>query len=267
LSDYEWKLFRANTCVEFRQDLTGDRFFRALDQFLTAWPADVLIINPLSGFYAASLNDEENIAEFLRARLNVLMAKHACAPIIIAHMPKKEISQLATKQWYEWMYVLSGCAALTNWARAILVFTPTTERGTYRFIAAKRYAKCGWTQPEYYFSHDVRQVQLNGESFSVIQWVESDPAQITAATPPETKRKREYTRYQVHDKMSPVELYSRDQFRSWCKEAFAMGINTSDRIRQTLIDDGLIEVIEGEGQGAAKLRLFKKITLNPNVSC
>lgn len=265
LTEREWSLLADNTRVEFRRDLTGDRFFKALDAFLFQWPPDIIIINPLSGFYTQSLNDDEAIAEFLRNRLNALMVKHACAPIIIAHMPKNQVSQLAEKQWYEWMYVLSGCATLTNWARAILVFSPTKIRGTYRFISAKRHAKTGWTEPEFYFSHHTRSIELNGEDFEIISWVQSSQAQIQNAKPDqkEHKRKREYTKAEVYQKMSLLDSYSRDQFRSWCKETFDMGINTSDRIRSTLVDDGLISVIETPGVGAIKSRLFKKNQSHP----
>ena len=261
LSQAEWALLAANTRVEFRRDLTADRFFKALDAFLFQWPPDIIIINPLSGFYTASLNDDEAIAEFLRNRLNALMVKHACAPIIIAHMPKNQVSQLAEKQWYEWMYVLSGCATLTNWARAILVFSPTKARGTYRFISAKRHAKTGWTEPEFYFSHDTRTIELNGEDFEIISWVQSTPAQIQEAAPePKAHRKREFTKAEVYQKMSPIEAYTRDQFRLWCKESFQMGRDSSDIIRSALVSDGLIEVTElPGGNGVAKARLFKRV--------
>lgn len=255
LSRLELELLETNTRIEFRRDLCGERFFKALNQFLTQYPADAVIINPLTGFYPGSLNDDEAVSRFLRQDLNSVMVNHKCAPIIIAHMPKSQITQLADKEWYEWMYVLSGCASITNWARAILVFVPTIARGTYRFICAKRFAQSGLVQPDFWLSHCTSSFQLNGTNIDIVSWIPATSANIALAQPEPKKRKRTYTRIQVWEKMSPLTEYSREQFRLWCKETFSLGSNSSDDIRKALIDEELISVIEPDDHSKTK---FKK---------
>jgi hypothetical protein len=51
---------------------------------------------------------------------------------------------------------MAGGAALTNWARAIVVIAPSDTPGTYRFIAAKRFEKIGWQKREYWYAHSVQ---------------------------------------------------------------------------------------------------------------
>ena len=260
LSSAEWDMIHQNTRLEFRRDLCGNRFFDAVDQFLTQWPADILLINPLTGFCSASLRDDAAMEDFLRNKLNSLCTSHSCAPMIVAHMPKGEVNQIKDKAWYEWMYVLSGCVTLTNWARAILVFVPSQTPGTYRFITAKRPAQSGWIEPECYFAHSKTILQLDNHPLEVIQWIPATSTQVLEAKPvPKKTARREYTCAEIYAKMSPFEQYSRDKFRSWCKESFNMGVMASDRIRKTLIDDGLIELIEIPIKGFLKTSLFRKI--------
>jgi hypothetical protein len=141
LTPKERDLLRANTRFEFRRNLHGESFIAALDSFLTDWPADIAITNPLTGFYLSDLKNEEKVAGFLRGRLSVIMEKHHCAPLVVHHMPKVNFMKLENMQWYDWMYAMSGCAALTNWSRAVLVIAPSKHPGTYRFIAAKRFRR------------------------------------------------------------------------------------------------------------------------------
>jgi hypothetical protein len=261
LSQAEMELLHKNTRIEFRRDLTGNRFFEAIDQFLSQFPSDLLIINPLTGFCTLELTDESAMADFLRARLNPLMVKHRCAPVIVAHMPKGQVATISEKEWYEWMYVLQGCATLTNWARAILVFVPCPKlRGTYRFITAKRPAQSGWVEPEYYFAHSRKEVEVNDETLEIIEWLPASESQIKQAAPEPQIHKIKVTEEKIHQEMSAIEDYTRESFRTWCKEAFDMGRDTSDDFRAAMIHHGLIKVVEGDGHGAAKSRIFRKVT-------
>jgi hypothetical protein len=260
LSQEEMDLLAKNTRIEFRRDLTGERFFTAIDAFLTQYPADILIINPLTGFCTVDLKDELGMNAFLRDKLNPIMVKHGCAPMIVAHMPKTQVAQIGDKEWYEWMYVLSGCATLTNWARAILVFIPSKTPGTYRFITAKRPAQSGWIEPEYYFAHSKKNVDIRGEDFEIIQWVPASADQIKAATPePKPGRPKIQLNCElIYQKMSPLVDYTRASFRVWCKESFQIGINAADVFLSAMVHNGLIDAIKGEGKGAAKLTVFRK---------
>jgi hypothetical protein len=258
LSQKEMDLLAQNTRVEFRRDLCNDRFFAAIDQFLDQFGADILIVNPLTGFCSVELKDEVGMDDFLRNRLNTVMARHNCAPMIVAHMPKGQVAQIEDKQWYEWMYVLSGCASLTNWARAILVFVPCKIRGTYRFITAKRPAQSGWLDPEYYFAHSRQKVDIHGEDFEIIQWLPANDAQISEAKPEPKEKKLRLTSELIYAKMSPITDYTRQSFRVWCKESFQIGVNAADDFLSSMVHHGLIEAIKGQGIGAARLTVFRK---------
>jgi hypothetical protein len=260
LTQNEMDLLAANTRIEFRRDLSGNRFFEAIDAFLTQYPADILIINPLTGFCSADLKDETAMNDFLRNKLNAVMSKHHCAPMIVAHMPKGEVAKIDDKEWYEWMYVLSGCVTLTNWARAILVFIPSKTRGTYKFITAKRPAQSGWIEPEYYFAHSKKNVEIGDDDFEIIQWLPATSDQIKQAAPePKPRPKIDVTSELIHQKMSPITDYTRDSFRVWCHETFKMGYHASDTFRSGMVQIGLIQEIEGDGKGAAKSKLFRKV--------
>lgn len=260
LTQKEMDLLATNTRIEFRRDLSGNRFFEAIDAFLDQYPADILIINPLTGFCSADLRDETAMNDFLRNKLNTVMAKHHCAPMIVAHMPKGEVAKIDDKEWYEWMYVLSGCVTLTNWARAILVFIPSKTRGTYKFITAKRPAQSGWIEPEYYFAHSKKNVEIDHDDFEIIQWLPATSDQIKQAEP-ESKpdKKINVTSVLIHQKMSPITVYTRDSFQIWCNQTFHIGINLADKFLSTLVHEGFIEALKGEGKGAAKLTTFRKV--------
>jgi hypothetical protein len=264
LTSEELDLLSANTRLEFRRDLAGDRFFTAIDQFLDQYQADILLINPLTGFCTIDLKDETQMNEFLRNRLNAVMAKHRCAPVIVAHMPKTQVSQIQDKEWYEWMYILSGCVTLTNWARAILVFVPSSVRGTYRFITAKRPAQSGWLEPEYYFQHSKEMIhQLGGNELEVIQWIPASEAQIVEARPePKTRKskKADVSEALIHSKMSLLEEYSRESFNLWAKEKFKIGYHLADTYRKSMVHNGLIEEIIGDGKGSAFAKAYRKIS-------
>lgn len=260
LNQSEMDLLTANTRLEFRRDLAGDRFFSALDQFLEQYPADIVLINPLTGFCTIDMKDEIGMNDWLRNRLNAVMVKHSCAPIIVAHMPKSQVSQINDKDWFEWMYVLSGCVTLTNWARAILVFVPMKVRGVYKFITAKRPAQSGWVDPESYFAHSKKSVEVNGEDFEVIQWLPATDAQIHEAVPEEEHKpkKNQITTELIYSKMSPIEDYTRESWRVWCKGTFDIGRDIADDFRGAMVHNGLISVILGEGHGVAKVKFFRK---------
>jgi hypothetical protein len=259
LTQQEMDLLAANTRIEFRRDLSGNRFFEALDAFLDQYPADILIVNPLTGFCSADLKDETAMNDFLRNKLNAVMSKHRCAPMIVAHMPKGEVAKINDKEWYEWMYVLSGCVTLTNWARAILVFIPSKTPGTYKFITAKRPAQSGWIEPEYYFAHSKKSVEIGDDDFEIIQWLPATSDQIKQAEPvPKPKPKIDVTSDLIYQKMSPLTAYTRASFRIWLKEAFKIGSNTADDFLAAMVENGLIDALKGDGKGAAKLTTFSK---------
>jgi RecA-family ATPase len=259
LTEEELELLRQNTRVEYRNDLTGREFLKALDDWLTEWPADVIIINPITGFFLGDLKDEEKVAFFLRGELNPILTKHGCAAFIVHHTPKTNFKKLAEMEWYDWMYAMAGCASLTNWARAVLVLAPSKTPGTYRLIAAKRFDEIQWAEREYWFSHHKEKIIVTGELIEIIQWVPSTEAQISGAKPAEKTKKTIPDSEKVWEKMTPLEEYTRVRFEQWCWKEFRLGEKKAWSILQDLCADGLVKVSKEKRPGTNPLKKYRKV--------
>jgi len=243
LSEEEIITLKANTRFEFQRSLSGDRFIEALDGWLTEWPADIVIINPLTGFLLCDLKDDEKVNLFLRDKLSAVMAKHHCAPLVFHHTPKTNFTKLENMQWYDWMYAMSGCAGLTNWGRAVLVVAPSKLPGTYRFIAAKRFDEIQWTEREYWYSHSTEKITLDGQESILVQWLPSTEEQIRSAEPEKKISKfKNATSEMVLEKMSPFEWVTRQQFIDWAKEKFSLARDPADKMLTDLADRDLVEL-------------------------
>jgi hypothetical protein len=244
LNETEFESLRNNTRFEFQRSLTGDKFIKALDDWLAEWPADIVIINPLSGFLLCDLKDDEKVSLFLREKLSDVMAKHKCAPIVFHHTPKTNFTKLENMQWYDWMYAMSGCAGLTNWGRAVLVIAPSKLPGTYRFIAAKRFDEIQWTEREYWYSHSTEKISIDGEESTLVQWVPATSDQIKVSEPVTKPAKpKRVTAEIVLEKMSPIEWVTRPQFIEWAIETFSIGRDRADKMLTDLFDRDLVEIL------------------------
>jgi hypothetical protein len=173
LTAAERELVRKNTHVEWLNDVTGQDFFTALDDFLTQFPADLVFINPYTAYTGEDIQDNAANEQFLRGDLSRIMNAHKCGAIPVHHTPKTNFTNTENFLWYDWMYSMAGGATLTNWARAVLVIAPTNTPGTYKFIAAKRFEKIGWQDREYWFAHSVE----NGKTL----WVPASSEQIASS--------------------------------------------------------------------------------------
>ena len=246
-----------NTRFEYRRDVSGEKFIDALSCFLKQFKADIVIINPLSGFLLCDLKDDERVSVFLRQQLNSVMADHGCAPIVIHHTPKTNFTRLDTMQWYDWMYVMSGCATLTNWSRAVLVMAPSQLPGTYRFIAAKRFTEIQWTQREYWFSHSREIFGENGDSLEIIQWVPATDEQIKLAAP-DKKTQKILTALEVWQKMPVVDSFTRESFETWAKIEFGLGAKKASAFLNILVDHGLALIARAQRPGVRPLVTYQK---------
>jgi AAA domain len=258
LSQAEMIALKNNTRFEYRRDISGEKFIKALGDFLNQFPCDIVIINPLSGFLLCDLKDDERVSVFLRQQLNAVMAAHACAPIVIHHTPKTNFTKLENMQWYDWMYAMSGCATLTNWSRAVLVVAPSKVPGTYRFIAAKRFDEIQWQQREYWFAHNRELHGSNGHSIEIIQWVPATEDQIATAAPPAKKKQEALTLLAVWQKMSPLEHYTRQSFEIWAKAQFSLGEKKSWGFLQVLVDHELVQILSTPRPNTRPLHTYQK---------
>ena len=258
LSQQDMMNLKNNTRFEYRRDISGEKFIKALSCFLDQFPCDIVIINPLSGFLLCDLKDDERVSIFLRQQLNAVMAAHACAPIVVHHTPKTNFTKLENMQWYDWMYAMSGCATLTNWSRAVLVVAPSKIPGTYRFIAAKRFDEIQWEQREYWFAHNRETHGDNGHSIEIIQWVPASEDQITSALPKPKKTTVNTTILAVWQKMSPLEPYTRQSFEIWAKNQFSIGERKAWNFLQVLVDYDLVQVLRQSRSGTNPLKTYQK---------
>jgi hypothetical protein len=263
LSPEELETLKKNTRFEFHRTLSsasGLELCRALDGWLTEWPADIVIINPLSGFLLCDLKNDEKVNQFLRGHLSAVMEKHHSAPLVFHHTPKTNFTRLDNMQWYDWMYAMSGCAGLTNFGRAVLVVAPSKLPGTYRFIAAKRFNEIQWTEREYWFSHSTDKITIDGQESILVQWVPSSEAQIKAAAPEKKARKSQITTEMVLAKMSLVDWVTRQQFIEWLggKEFGHLGVNPASRMLTDMIDRELVETESTKRAGTCDLKRYRR---------
>jgi AAA domain-containing protein len=170
LSDGQKSLIAGNTHIELVNDVSGFKFIDTLDEILQQWAADIVIINPYTSYIGGDARDEELANGWLRNRLTPLLVKRNCGSIIFHHTPKTQFARSADFTASEFMYRGAGCASMTNWARAYMVFEPVPpEEKHFRFVAAKRGKRIGWGGLVRYFKHSD-----NGE----LRWIASTPDEV-----------------------------------------------------------------------------------------
>jgi hypothetical protein len=178
LTPSEIAMMDANTWVEQINDVCGEAFIRTVDEILTKRPIDLVIVNPFTAYLGSDEKDTEACTRFLRNQLNPLLSKHRCAALIFHHTPKTNFSRSDDYKPSDWMYRGSGAATLTNWARAYLVIDPCEGApGVYKFIAAKRGKRIGWSNREPCFEKYFRHAQETG----VILWEPANEGEVSAA--------------------------------------------------------------------------------------
>jgi hypothetical protein len=128
--------------------LSGEDFIAQLDQMLTRRPCAVVWLDPLLAYLGSDPTNTEALMKFLRQKLTPLLHKHNVAAIISHHTPKTTNRDTSTWSNVDYSYAGAGGAELTNWARAIMVISPTQTKDTYEFRAAKRGKRIGWRNVE-----------------------------------------------------------------------------------------------------------------------
>jgi hypothetical protein len=230
LTEAEQTLLKFNTHVEWVNDVMGAKFFEVLDDFLSQFHADLVIINPYTAYQGGDVKDDELNNDFLRVHLSAVMNKYNCGVIAVHHSPKTQFQKSEEFSWFDWMYSMSGGAALTNWARAVLVIAPTDLPGTYRFIAAKRFEKIGWQEREYWFSHSTE----DGK----VLWVPATQDQIASAKTQQRRDKPE----DVLELIPAIDPLLQEKLWILAKRNLRIGKNaTRDRVNILLHDGKIFE--------------------------
>ena len=122
---------------------------------------DLVRIDPLLSFAGGDLVNPAVVASFCRTGLNKIAHDFDIGIIAVHHTPKINLTARPRMDGPEWIYAATGCADLSNWARAILVIadSPNAMPGTFRLIGAKRGKRITWRDTdgemefERYFSH------------------------------------------------------------------------------------------------------------------
>jgi hypothetical protein len=225
LTEEERTLLNLNTHVEWVNDVAGAKLFPVLNDFLDQFPADLLIINPYTAYQGGDIKDDELNNDFLRVHLSAVMNKYDCGALGIHHSPKTQFQKTEDFSWFDWMYSMSGGAALTNWARAVLVIAPTDVAGTYRFIAAKRFEKIGWQEREFWFAHSVDDGKM--------LWLPATEDQIASAKTTARRDKPE----DILELIPPIDPLLQEKLWILAKKNLHVGKNTARDLVNILIHE------------------------------
>ncbi len=166
----------------------GNAFIAQLDKELESFPCDILLIDPVTGFFGEEVKDSRATNKFLREGIQPLLIKHNCGLILILHTPKT--NHRDTSEWkdHDWMYAGAGAADWSNFARAILIIEPKTYP-VFEFRATKRRQRIGWAD-------------TNGNPVSIQYWAHTPQSgtifwEPATAGQSETAQVKEKSRYDI----------------------------------------------------------------------
>ena len=164
---------------------SGDKFLEKLRKALAFArdedkPFDLVRIDPLMAFAGGNLGDPAVIASFCRSGLNSISFDFDVGIIAVHHTPKINLTARPRMDGPEWIYAATGCADLSNWARAIMVITDCAAEGVFKLIGAKRGKRVGWrdTNGEREFERHFAHAENDGGMY----WAEATPDQVLSAT-------------------------------------------------------------------------------------
>ncbi len=181
LSDHERSNVHKNTLYITERFRIGDKFISLLGEILANRPVDLLRIDPLQSFLGGDVSMVDVVTSFVQAGLNPLLQQYNFGCIICHHTPKTHRRDTTAWKASDWQYAGAGSAVLTNWARAIMVVDPCEgDPGLFRFIAAKRGGRIGWTD-KHGAAANIRHFKHARES-GVIFWEGATDDEIQSGT-------------------------------------------------------------------------------------
>jgi hypothetical protein len=265
LSDDEKQLVDANTVVIRCNDLTSEKFLQALDARLSESKFDLVIINPYSSYLGADVVDTEANIRFLHVGLNPLLAKtsHNLGALIVCHTTKTNKGlDFSTMNPWDFQYLSAGAAAITNWARGMIVIVPQKcDPKLFKFVAAKRGDKIGWGDSERYFTHS---------SSGVSCWEHASKEQIKKAEKDKAaKDKAANLSWQevIERILSPIDPIDIDQWLVKTKaHPFKIGENRARSILNAGVAEGIVTVEEVPRHNTRPKELYRKASKSNNGS-
>lgn len=140
-----WTQLHNNTVTVRINTLRGFNFIIALRELLDVHRPDLVLIDPLNCYSGTDPSNASEITTFLRNWLVPTLETFQCAAIICHHTPKTR--EWNTSKWkqHQWVYAFAGNADIANTARAVIVIDPTDSPCVFKFVAAKRFRRIGWT--------------------------------------------------------------------------------------------------------------------------
>ena len=136
------RVLEKNLIIIRDQTHTGVSFPSYAQKTIELYQPDLFWVDPMLSFYGDDINDQRAMSQFLRAGLNPISESTGVIWMLLHHTgkPSKDATK-AQKNWSsrDFSYMGIGSSELSNWARAIICLTATSE-DEFRMIFAKR----GW---------------------------------------------------------------------------------------------------------------------------
>jgi len=179
--------------------------------------------------------------DFLREGLTPLLHRHGCGAVIMHHTPKTQFNPSVDFTTTDFMYRGAGCASMTNWARAYLVFEPVNEKKLFRFVAAKRGQRIGWESTVRFYRHS----RVPGE----IKWLQASNEEVDAAVTKKSNALANGTRQLDLDKVFALIPVVDEVERKLLIHEVASKFQVGEKKATTAID-----LIEAQGRVARNYR-------------
>jgi len=123
-------------------------FIEHLGNILKSHPElDLVIVNPLQGFFGGDVSRNAELSEFFRGWLDPLIKPNKVGVLFIHHTnkPPNATERLGWGTDVFASYIGAGGAEIVNWARAMLALMPCEKApGIFRLTAVKRGQRLGW---------------------------------------------------------------------------------------------------------------------------
>jgi hypothetical protein len=232
---------------------TGHDLSALLNAAAITHSPDLVYVNPLLAFCPGDPTRE--LGGLLYQTIDPILKKHCVGFLGVHHTPKTNNRDTSGYGAHDYQYLAAGDARVANWPRGMIQIEPVAH-GVYRFRAAKRWQRTGWTwagKPvkERFFSHCPTE----------IRWLDATPEQAI-----EAKAVEDYRRITEILPKPDQPGISRDRLRLEAKNKLSIGKDKADSWLKLAIEDGLVERLEVDsaspkGKGKKKGRkpvLFRR---------
>ncbi len=188
---------------------TGSDFCGWLEKIVVATGAQLVVIDPLLSYVGDDISQQKVASSFLRNGLQPIQQRTGCITVAVHHTGKPSKDAGAHKGWNEsdFAYLGLGSSDLTNWARAIAVFTPVgVDTGIFRFMLPKRGRRSGMVDS---FSKELATTIHLKHAAQGLGWVQCGPPDESDAAPRSGGRKQSLTAEDVLNSLGPATHSSR----------------------------------------------------------